>query len=181
MAIKPVLKLGDPRLFETATEIVKFNTAELDSLIEDLFDTMKAEDGAGLAAPQIGIGLRVVIFGFDTNPRYPNENTVPKTILINPKISPLSDDKEVDWEGCLSLPGMRGEVARYSSIRYTGFDASGTAIDVTAHDFHARVVQHECDHLDGILYNQRLTHPLKFGFTEELYNSNQLNQPDCTE
>ncbi|NOQ89177.1 MAG: peptide deformylase [Gammaproteobacteria bacterium] len=181
MAIRPVLRLGDPKLFKVASEVSDFNHPELDSLIEDMFDTMEAADGAGLAAPQIGIGLRVVIFGFDCNPRYPDKNTVPKTILINPKITPLSNEKEDDWEGCLSVPGMRGIVARYKHIRYSGFDASGTAINVEASNFHARVVQHECDHIDGIIYTQRLTDPLKFGFTDELLASAQLSSEDCSE
>ena len=181
MAIRPVLRLGDPQLFKVASEVSDFNHPELDSLIEDMFDTMEAADGAGLAAPQIGIGLRVVIFGFDRNPRYPDKNTVPKTILINPKITPLSNEKEDDWEGCLSVPGMRGIVARYKHIRYSGFDASGTAINVEASNFHARVVQHECDHIDGIIYTQRLTDPLKFGFTNELLASGQLSSEDCSE
>ncbi len=181
MAIRSVLRLGDPRLFQVATEISGFNQAELDALIEDLFDTMTAEEGAGLAAPQIGIGLRVVIFGFDNNSRYPDNDAVPKTVLINPKIIPLSEDKEDGWEGCLSVPGMRGVVSRYTHIRYTGFDATGATIDVTATGFHARVVQHECDHLDGIIYTQRLSDPEKFGFTEELLNSGQLGSEDCSE
>lgn len=174
MAIKPVLRLGDPRLLKVASEVSEFNNPQLDALIQDMFDTMEAEDGAGLAAPQIGASLRIVIFGFDTNPRYPDSDALPKTILINPTITALTDKKEDDWEGCLSVPGMRGMVTRSSNIRYTGFDASGAAIDVKAEGFHARVVQHECDHLDGIIYTQRLSDPLKFGFTEELIHSGQL-------
>ncbi|MDT8281659.1 MAG: peptide deformylase [Gammaproteobacteria bacterium] len=174
MAIRPVLRLGDPRLFKVACKVSEFNQPELDSLIADMFDTMAAESGAGLAAPQIGVGLRIAIFGFDTNPRYPDEESVPKTILINPVITPLSDDREEGWEGCLSVPGMRGLVSRYKHIHYRGYDASGTAIDVNASGFHARVVQHECDHLDGILYTQRLTDIQKFGFVDELYSSGQL-------
>jgi len=181
MAIRPVLRLGDPRLFQVASEVSEFNKTQLDALIQDMFDTMAAEDGAGLAAPQIGIGLRVVIFGFDNNPRYPDNNPVPKTILINPQIIPLNSEKEDGWEGCLSVPHMRGMVSRFTHIRYTGFDAAGTAIDVTAEGFHARVVQHECDHLDGIIYTQRLSDPLKFGFTEELHNSGQLTSVSCTD
>ena len=175
MAIQPVLRLGDPRLLQIAQKVSEFNTPELDTLIEDMFDTMAAENGAGLAAPQIGVNLRVAIFGFDSNPRYPDCPTVPKTILINPTVTHLSDEKEDGWEGCLSVPGMRGMVSRYSHIRYTGFDHTGAAIDVEAEDFHARVVQHECDHLDGIIYTHRLTDPLNFGFTEELLKSGQLN------
>lgn len=179
MAIRPVLRLGDQRLFEPARAVDQFNTTELDTLIVDMFDTMKAEDGAGLAAPQIGIGLRVAIFGFDTNPRYPDHHAIPKTVLINPEITPLSEEKEDGWEGCLSVPGMRGLVSRFTHIRYTGFNASGNAIDITAKGFHARVVQHECDHLDGIIYTQRLTDPLKFGFTEELLSAGLLNTTEC--
>jgi peptide deformylase len=164
-----------------ANEVSDFNNPELDNLIEDMFDTMEAEDGAGLAAPQIGIGLRIAIFGFDTNPRYPDSNAVPRTILINPVISPLSEEKEDGWEGCLSVPGMRGVVSRYKHIRYSGFDATGAALDVEASGFHARVVQHECDHLDGIIYTQRLTDPLKFGFTDELLSSGQLGIDTCSE
>lgn len=181
MAIKLILRLGDPRLFQSASEITEFNTPELDALIEDLFDTMAAEDGAGLAAPQIGVGSRVVIFGFEDNPRYPDKNAVPKTVLINPQITALSGEKEDGWEGCLSVPGMRGMVKRYTHIRYTGFDASGTAINVSAAGFHARVVQHECDHLDGIIYTQRLTNQKKFGFTDELLQSHQLTNAGCAE
>ncbi|MBL4711480.1 MAG: peptide deformylase [Gammaproteobacteria bacterium] len=181
MAIQPILRLGDPRLLHVASDVIDFNTAELDTLIEDLFDTMAAADGAGLAAPQIGVGQRVVIFGFDDNPRYPDENAVPKSILINPQITPLSETQDDSWEGCLSVPGMRGMVTRFSHIRYTGFDAEGNSIDVTASGFHARVVQHECDHLDGIIYTQRLSDPKLFGFTEELFSSQQLTTTDCAD
>jgi peptide deformylase len=181
MAIKPVLRLGDSRLLQVASPVSEFNQPELGDLLEDMFDTMAAEDGAGLAAPQIGIGLRVVIFGFDENPRYPDKSPVPKTVLINPEITPLSEVKENGWEGCLSVPGMRGLVSRYTHIRYTGFDATGTAIDTIAEGFHARVVQHECDHLDGIIYTHRLVDPLSFGFTEELFNNNQITSTDCKE
>jgi len=181
MSIRPVLRLGDPRLLEVASEVSDFNSPELDMLIEDMFDTMAAEDGAGLAAPQIGIGVRVVIFGFDNNPRYPDSAAVPRTILINPQISALSEEMEDGWEGCLSVPGMRGVVSRFKHIRYRGFDAAGEAIDVEASGFHARVVQHECDHLDGIIYTQRLTDPLQFGFTEELLNSGRLATDICSE
>ncbi len=181
MAIRPVLRLGDPRLLKVACEISDFNTPELSSLIEDMFDTMAAEDGAGLAAPQIGIDLRIVIFGFDSNPRYPDAETIPKTILINPEITALSEEKDNDWEGCLSVPGMRGVVSRYRHIRYRGFDASGDIIDVEASDFHARVVQHEVDHLNGIIYTQRLTDPAKFGFTEELAASERLPADLCSQ
>lgn len=181
MAIRPVLRLGNPHLFKLANEVSEFNHPELDHLIEDMFDTMADADGAGLAAPQIGIGLRVVIFGFDSNPRYPDDDAIPKTILINPKVTALSEEKEDGWEGCLSVPGMRGVVSRYKYIRYSGFDASGTAIEVEASGFHARVVQHECDHLDGIIYTQRLSDPLQFGFTDELLDSGQLSSAGCDE
>ena len=181
MAIQPVLRIGDPRLLQVANEVSEFNQPQLDALIQDMFDTMAAEDGAGLAAPQIGVGLRVVIFGFDSNPRYPDSNAVPKTILINPRITNLSAEQEDGWEGCLSVPGMRGLVSRYSRIRYTGFDATGKAIDVDADGFHARVVQHECDHLDGILYTQRLVDAKKFGFTEELLANGLLASVECAE
>jgi len=172
MAIQPILQLGDPRLFALASKVDDFNQPELDSLIEDMFDTMNDADGAGLAAPQIGVGLRIVIFGFDNNPRYPDSNGVPKSILINPTITALSNEKEDDWEGCLSVPGMRGQVSRYKHIHYSGFDAGGNAIEVDASGFHARVV---------IIYTQRLSDPLKFGFTETLMNSGQLALAGCTE
>ena len=181
MAIRPILRLGDPRLLAVAAEVDAFNTSELDNLITDMFDTMLAEDGAGLAAPQIGVGLRVAIFGFDNNPRYPDSAAVPKTVLVNPTITALDENRVEGWEGCLSVPGMRGVVSRFNRIRYTGFDASGCPIDVIAEGFHARVVQHECDHLDGILYTQRLSDPKKFGFTEELLNSDQLRTEQCPE
>lgn len=181
MAIRPVLRLGDPRLLEVSSEVSDFSSPELNSLIEDMFDTMAAEDGAGLAAPQIGTGLRVVIFGFENNPRYPDIETVPRTILINPKITPMSEEQEDGWEGCLSVPGMRGVVSRYCHIRYSGFDAAGNAFEVEASGFHARVVQHECDHLDGIIYTHRLTDPRRFGFTDELLSSGQLSVDKCSE
>jgi len=168
MAIRPVLRMGDPFLLQRATEVNDFNTPELETLISDMLDTMKAEDGVGLAAPQIGVGLRVVVFGFEDNPRYPDALSVPKTVLINPVITPLSDDMDENWEGCLSVPGMRGLVPRYKSIKYKGFDEQGNSIEVAATAFHARVVQHECDHLDGILYPQRIKDFSSFGFIDEL-------------
>lgn len=179
MAIQPVLRLGDPRLLQTAIEVQAFNTPELDTLIEDMLDTMHAEDGAGLAAPQIGIGLRVVVFGFETNPRYPEAETVAQTLLINPVITPVisgndANDMADGWEGCLSVPGMRGVVSRYKQIKYRGFSPQGEVIEVFAKDFHARVVQHECDHLDGIIYTHRLTQPQLFGFNEELALAGEL-------
>ena len=168
MAIHPVLRMGHPLLNQRAEEVRDFNTPELDNLIADMFETMHAEDGAGLAAPQIGVSLRVVVFGFDDNPRYPDAPSVPRAVLINPEIEPLDDTMEQGWEGCLSVPGMRGLVPRYTRIRYSGFDARGDAIRVEADGFHARVVQHECDHLDGILYPQRIRDFTRFGFIDEL-------------
>jgi len=168
MVARVVLKMGDRRLLETAKPVTAFATAELDALVDDLMDTMRAEDGAGLAAPQIGVALRVVVFGFETNVRYPDAEPVPQTVLINPLIEPLSDEREAGWEGCLSVPGLRGVVSRYARIRYRGHDPQGVPIEREAHGFHARVVQHECDHLDGILYPQRLTDMRLFGFTDVL-------------
>lgn len=168
MAIKPVLRMGNPLLLQRAEEITAFNTSELNALIQDMRDTMQAEDGAGLAAPQIGVSLRLVIFGVDKNPRYPEAPAVPETILINPVITPLDASMDEAWEGCLSLPGLRGLVPRYRHIRYSGFDAQGKPIEVEASDFHARVVQHECDHLDGILYPRRIKDLRCFAYTEEL-------------
>ncbi len=162
--------MGDPALLATAQPVDSFDTPELHALVEDLMDTMVAEDGAGLAAPQIGVGLRVVVFGFEHNERYPEADAVPRTVLVNPVIEPLSDDRDQGWEGCLSVPGLRGVVSRYTHIRYQGFDPFGNAINREAHDFHARVVQHECDHLDGILYPQRMTDMRYFGYTDVLEN-----------
>jgi len=168
MAVKTVLRMGDARLLEIAEPVVSFDTPELHVLVQDLMDTMQAEDGAGLAAPQIAVGLRVVVFGFDENVRYPDAESVPRTVLINPMIEALSEDRDEDWEGCLSVPGLRGVVPRYTHIRYSGYDHRGSPIEREAHDFHARVVQHECDHLDGILYPRRMTDMRRFGFTETL-------------
>jgi len=179
MTIKTVLKMGDPFLLQKAAVVRNFNSRELDQLIEDMFDTMHAEQGVGLAAPQIGISQRVVIFGFDNNPRYPDASAVPRSILINPVITPLDDTIEDGWEGCLSVPGLRGLVPRYSRIRYTGFDAAGDAISVDARGFHARVVQHECDHLDGLLYPQRMHDFSQFGFVDELLAANRLQSRAC--
>lgn len=162
--------MGNPSLLATAQPVADFDTPELHALVDDLMDTMAAEDGAGLAAPQIGVGLRVVVFGFEHNERYPEADAVPRTVLVNPVIEPLSDDRDQGWEGCLSVPGLRGVVSRYTHIRYQGFDQFGNAINREAHDFHARVVQHECDHLDGILYPQRMTDMRFFGYTEVLEN-----------
>ncbi len=174
MAIHPVLRMGHPLLNLRAAEVKNFNTPELDSLIEDMLETMRAEDGAGLAAPQIGVSQRVVVFGFDDNPRYQDAPAVPVTVLINPQIVPLDEAMEEGWEGCLSVPGMRGIVARYRHIAYSGFDTRGEPIRVEAEGFHARVVQHECDHLDGILYPQRIRDFTRFGFIDELAEAGQL-------
>ena len=174
MAIHPVLRLGDPRLLRVAEAVSEFDSEALHRLIADMFDTMHAEQGVGLAAPQIGINLRVVVFGFADNPRYPDCASVPRSVLINPVITPLSEATESSWEGCLSVPGMRGMVERYRDIRYTGYDAQGQCLEVDASGFHARVVQHECDHLDGILYPHRLQDSKLFGFTTELAKSGQL-------
>jgi peptide deformylase len=169
--------MGHPLLNRRADEVRDFNTPELDSLVANMFDTMHAEDGAGLAAPQIGVGLRVVVFGFDDNPRYQEAPSVPVSVLINPRIEPLGDTVEQGWEGCLSVPGMRGLVPRYSHIRYSGFDAAGEVIRVDADGFHARVVQHECDHLDGVLYPQRIRDFTFFGFIDELAEAGLFSAP----
>lgn len=174
MAIREVLKMGDPRLLAVAEPIRAFGTEELENLLADMRDTMQALSGAGLAAPQIGVGLRVVIFGMDHNPRYPEADPVPYTVLINPTLSPLGDEMDEGWEGCLSVPGMRGVVPRYKHLRYTGVDSRGRPIDRTASDFHARVVQHEVDHLDGILYPRRIRDLTQFGFTEALFPGQEL-------
>jgi peptide deformylase len=167
--IREILKMGDPRLLRVAAPVEHFDTRELHELVADMFDTMRAANGAGLAAPQIGVDLQVVIFGFGQNPRYPDAPTVPETVLINPIITPVSQDMEEGWEGCLSVPGMRGAVSRYSMLRYEGFDQYGQPIDRVAEGFHARVVQHECDHLIGKLYPMRVTDFSKFGFTSVLF------------
>lgn len=168
MAVRPVLRMGDPRLLETAQDVARFD-ADLQALITDMLDTMRALDGVGLAAPQIGVPLRVVIFGVERSPRYPTAEAVPFTVLVNPLITPLSPEREDDWEGCLSVPGLRGMVPRYRHIEYRGFDQLGAVIERRASGFHARVVQHECDHLDGILYPMRVHDMRRFGFTEELF------------
>ena len=166
MTVCRVLKMGDPLLYRRAEEVREFNTPDLDTLIRDMFDTMAALNGAGLAAPQIGVSRRVVIFEVQSNPRYPEAEAVPRTILINPVLEPLGDEMEDGWEGCLSVPGLRGLVSRHKKLRYTGFDENGQPIDRTVSDFHARVVQHECDHLDGILYPMRLKDIRLLGFEE---------------
>jgi len=167
--IRDVLRMGDPRLLEVSKPLEQFGTPELFELIRDMQDTMAHLNGAGLAAPQIGVLLRVVIFGVEKNPRYPDAEEVPFTILCNPELTPLADDMEDGWEGCLSVPGMRGVVPRYKRLRYAGFDPQGVRIEREVGDFHARVVQHECDHLDGMLYPMRIRDFRKFGFTEELF------------
>lgn len=169
MAIREILKMGDPRLLRQAEPVREFGTPELDALIEDMFDTMRAANGAGLAAPQIGVNLQLVIFGFKHNPRYPDAPPVPETILINPVITPQSEEMEDGWEGCLSVPGLRGMVPRWKRVRYEGRDQFGNAIIRDAEDFHARVVQHECDHLTGTLYPMRIRDFSRFGFTEILF------------
>jgi peptide deformylase len=174
MAIREVLRMGDPRLLAVADPVVEFGTPELADLLADMQDTMRSLHGAGLAAPQIGIGLRVVIFGFEENSRYPEEDAVPFTVLINPQLTALGDSQDEGWEGCLSVPGMRGLVPRYRNLRYTGFDAQGNPIDRTVKDFHARVVQHEVDHLDGILYPRRIRDLTQFGFNDALFPGEDL-------
>ena len=168
MAIRDILKMGNPDLLKVS-EPIDFEKDDLTTLIEDMKETMKANDGAGLAAPQIGVFKRLVIFGFDTNDRYPEADSVPFTVLINPIITPLSDEKENGWEGCLSVPGLRGVVPRYTHIKYEGYDAEGNKIEREVEDFHARVVQHECDHLDGILYPMKIEDYRYFGFHEEIF------------
>jgi peptide deformylase len=170
MAQREILKMGDPRLLRTAQRVKAFDTPELHALVQDLLDTMRAVNGAGLAAPQIGVDLQVVIFGSGAlNPRYPQAPVVPPTVLINPTLTPLSDEMEEGWEGCLSVPGLRGVVPRHAHLRYQGWDAQGALIDRTVSGFHARVVQHECDHLFGKLYPMRITDFSRFGFTDVLF------------
>ncbi len=167
--IRPVLRMGDPRLIEKSAPVVAFDTPELHALIRDMEDTMRARNGAGIAAPQIGVQLQVVIFGTGSNPRYPDAEEVPYTILVNPVLEPQGSEMEEGWEGCLSVPGMRGIVPRHATIRYTGYDPFGGRIDRTVSGFHARVVQHEADHLQGVLYPMRIRDLRKFGFNEELF------------
>jgi peptide deformylase len=167
--IRDVLRMGDPRLLARSREVEHVGTAELDALLADMRDTMHAENGAGLAAPQIGVGLRVVIFGVERNPRYPHAEPVPYTELVNPIIVPLSEEMEDGWEGCLSVPGLRGVVPRYRYVRYRGLDPRGGIIEREVEGFHARVVQHECDHLDGVLYPMRIRDFSHFGFTDVVF------------
>ncbi len=169
MTVRRVLKMGDPLLFKVAEPVQDFDSPELHALIGDMFDTMAALNGAGLAAPQIGISRRVVIFGIEDNPRYPNVEPVPTTVLINPVIEFMTKETDEGWEGCLSVPGMRGLVSRCTHLRYSGFDQHGTPISRDARGFHARVVQHECDHLDGVLYPMRLKDMRLFGYEDTLF------------
>ena len=174
MAIKPVLRMGEPLLFAKAEPVARFDTPELHALIQDMHDTMAQMNGAGIAAPQIGVSLRVVIFGVGSNPRYPDAEQVPYTILINPVLSPVGNAMDDGWEGCLSVPGMRGVVPRYTRLHYTGFDQFGQPIDRLVSGFHARVVQHECDHLDGILYPMRIQDLTNFGYTDVLFPDSDI-------
>ena len=179
MTVHHILKMGDTRLLRMAQPVTEFDTDALHLLITDMFDTMRAANGAGLAAPQIGVDLQLVIFGTDAvNPRYPDAPVVPRTVLLNPVITPLGDEQEDGWEGCLSVPGLRGVVPRWSRIRYTGFDQYGDAIDRTVDGFHARVVQHECDHLIGTLYPMRVVDFAQFGYTEVLFPGMDAAQDD---
>lgn len=169
MAVREILKMGDPRLLRIAPPVTAFDTPELHALIADMFDTMAAANGAGLAAPQIGVDLQLVIFGFTHSERYPEAPAVPRTVLINPILTPLGDEETSGWEGCLSVPGLRGVVPRWARIRYRGFDPLGQPIDREADGFHARVVQHECDHLIGRLYPTRMRDLTQFGYTSVLF------------
>lgn len=169
MSVREILKMGDARLLRQAEPVTQFGTPELDALIQDMFDTMHAANGAGLAAPQIGVNLQLVIFGFNQNQRYPDAPAVPETVLINPVLKPLSEELEEGWEGCLSVPGLRGMVPRWSKLHYEGVDQHGKSICRDVDGFHARVVQHECDHLAGILYPMRIKDFSRFGFTDVLF------------
>lgn len=172
--IRPVLRMGDSRLLRVARPVTIFDTSELAALLTDMRDTMAYLDGAGLAAPQIGIDLRVVIFGGGTNPRYPDAPPVPDTVLVNPELLALGDEEEDGWEGCLSVPGLRGWVPRWKQLRYTGYDEHGKRFTRDVEGFHARVVQHECDHMDGILYPMRVRDMRRFGYQEELFSDCQI-------
>lgn len=170
MTVRAILKMGDPRLLRQAAPVTEFDTDQLHLLLSDLLDTMEAANGAGLAAPQIGENLQMVVFGSGRpNPRYPDAPVVPRTVLLNPVITPIGEEEQLDWEGCLSVPGMRGLVPRWSRIRYTGFDIYGDPVDRSVDGFHARVVQHECDHLWGTLYPMRMRDMSRFGFTDVLF------------
>src|SRR5512140_3481456 len=172
--IREVLRMGDPRLLEASQPVEAFDTPALHALVADMRDTMAALDGAGLAAPQIGVLLRVVIFGVHANPRYPDAADVPDTVLSNPVLEPIGEEMEEGWEGCLSVPGLRGVVPRHMRVRYSGFDERGARIERTVQGFHARVVQHECDHLDGILYPMRIRDMRQFGYSEELFPGREI-------
>ncbi len=174
MPVRPVLRMGDPLLLQRAAEVVSFDTPELHALIADMQDTMAAMDGVGIAAPQIGASLRVVIFGVGRNPRYPDAEEVPYTVLVNPRLAAMGEETDEGWEGCLSVPGMRGLVPRYTRLHYSGFDQYGKPIDRVVSGFHARVVQHECDHLDGILYPMRIRDLKKFGFSDVLFPGREV-------
>ena len=178
MTVRNILKMGDPRLLRQADPVTRFGTPELQSLIEDMLDTMRAANGAGLAAPQIGVNLQLVIFGFSKNVRYPDAPPVPETVLINPVLKPLSDQITDDWEGCLSVPGLRGVVPRWSALHYEGVDQFGKAISRDAEGFHARVVQHECDHLTGILYPMRIKDFSRFGYVDVLFPGMDVNEDE---
>ena len=169
MTVHTVLRMGDPRLLQAAAPVSAFGTPELAELVTDLFDTMAAHGGVGIAAPQIGVGLQVALFGFERSERYPDAPPVPRTVLVNPLITPLTDETEDGWEGCLSVPGLRGVVPRFTRIRYQGFTPEGEPIERIAEGFHARVVQHECDHLIGTLFPMRVRDFSRFGFTEVLF------------
>jgi peptide deformylase len=178
VSVREILRMGDPRLLRHAEPVTEFDTPELHELIADMFDTMRAANGAGLAAPQIGVNLQLVIFGFRQNPRYPEAAPVPETVLINPVLTPLSQETEEDWEGCLSVPGLRGMVPRYRQLRYEGVDQYGQPIVREVEGFHARVVQHECDPLAGILYPMRIRDFTRFGFTEVLFPGMDASDDD---
>ena len=178
MSVREILKMGDSRLLRQAHPVSRFGTAELESLVADMFDTMHAANGAGLAAPQIGVDLQIVIFGFKQNPRYPEAPAVPETVLINPVLKPLSDEMEEDWEGCLSLPGLRGMVPRWNKLHYQGVDQFGNAISRDVDGFHARVVQHECDHLAGVLYPMRVKNFSHFGYVDILFPALDAGQEE---
>jgi peptide deformylase len=178
MSVREILKMGDARLLKQAEPVTRFGTPDLIALIEDMFETMHAADGAGLAAPQIGVNLQIVIFGFGQNARYPDAPPIPETVLINPALKPLSPDSEEGWEGCLSLPGLRGIVPRWTRLHYDGVDQYGKAISRDVDGFHARVVQHECDHLAGILYPMRIRDFSRFGFTDVLFPGQDAGQDD---
>jgi peptide deformylase len=178
MSVREILKMGDQRLLRKSDPVTQFGTRELNALIEDMFDTMYAANGAGLAAPQIGVNLQLVIFGFKQNQRYPDAPPVPETVLINPELKPLSETIEEDWEGCLSVPGLRGMVPRWAELHYEGFDQHGKRIVRDVNGFHARVVQHECDHLNGILYPMRIKDFSQFGYVDVLFPGMDANQDE---